>query len=112
MLQIEQIAQKTEKRARTRAYLIQKAASGSWIPLWSEGIKVSMNPPCTDETRVELKIGDIVKVTRWKRYVCIVQRIWYTNCYVWWNVKQSNVDTNYINLLCFSSTDTGYLGRN
>lgn len=50
-------------------YLIQKAASGSWIPLWSEGIKVSMNPPCTDETRVKLEVGDIVKVTRWKRYV-------------------------------------------
>lgn len=43
--------------------------SGSWIPLWSQGLIVCINPPCTDEPRIRLEPGDIVKVTRWKKYV-------------------------------------------
>lgn len=64
-----------EKRARTRTYLIKKPATGSWIPLWSQGIKVAINPPCTDEARIQLEIGDIVKVTRWKRYAMEIAMI-------------------------------------
>lgn len=30
-----------------------------------------MNTPCTDEPRIQLKVGDTVKVTRWKKYVFI-----------------------------------------
>lgn len=66
-LTAEQIAQKTEKRARTRTYIIQKAATGSWLPFWSQGIRVAFSPPCTDESRIKLDVGDIVKVTRWKK---------------------------------------------
>ncbi|XP_055325007.1 palmitoyltransferase ZDHHC6 [Sitodiplosis mosellana] len=67
-LTIEQIAQKEEKRARTRTYSIQKAASGSWLPFWTQGFVVALNTPCTDEPRIKLDVGDIVKVTRWKKY--------------------------------------------
>lgn len=68
MHQIEQIAQKEEKRARTRIYSIKKAANGSWLPFLSQGFVVAVNTPCTDEPRIQLNIGDTVKVTRWKRY--------------------------------------------
>ena len=66
-LTVEQIAQKAEKRARTRTYAIQKRATGSWLPLWSQGFAVCISPPCTDEPRIRLDVGDIVKVTRWKK---------------------------------------------
>lgn len=65
--QIEQIAQKQEKRARTRTYTIKKCATGSWLPFWSQGFFVAVDIPCTDEPRIKLQIGDVVKVTRWKR---------------------------------------------
>lgn len=67
IFQREQIAQKGEKRARTRTYTIQKTVSGSWLPLWSQGFAVCLSPPCTDEPRIILKPGDLVKVTRWKK---------------------------------------------
>lgn len=66
-MQLEQIAQKEEKRARTRTYSIQTAATGSWIPFWSQGCKVALNTPCTDEPRIKLDVGDMVRVTRWKK---------------------------------------------
>lgn len=69
ILQIEQIAQKAEKRARTRTYTIKHGATGSWLPLWSQGLAVCLSPPCTDEPRIRLGVGDIVRVTRWKRFV-------------------------------------------
>lgn len=64
----EQIAQKQEKRARTKSYKIIKDISGSWIPLWSQGFKVTFNPPCTDEPRIKLQKNDIVHVTRWRKH--------------------------------------------
>lgn len=68
-LQIEQIAQKAEKRARSRTYSIIRGATGSWVPLWSQGIVVCIHPPCTDESRIQLDVGDVVRVTRWKKWV-------------------------------------------
>lgn len=65
--QSEQIAQKAEKRARSRTYTIVRPASGSWLPLWSQGFAVCMSPPCTDEPRIVLAADDLVKVTRWKK---------------------------------------------
>lgn len=67
-LTVEQIAQKAEKRARTRTYTISKPVSGSWLPLWSQGWAVCTNPPYTDEPRIRLDVGDVVKVSRWKTY--------------------------------------------
>ena len=66
-LTIEQLEQKAEKRLRTREYKITKDYSGSWFPFFSMGFKVASRPPCTDEPRIPLKVGDTVKVTRWKR---------------------------------------------
>ncbi|XP_055616518.1 palmitoyltransferase ZDHHC6-like [Toxorhynchites rutilus septentrionalis] len=64
----EQILQKTEKRARTRTYTISKPVSGSWMPLWTQGYKVCLSPPLTDEPRIKLFVGDVVRVTRWKKH--------------------------------------------
>lgn len=64
----EQIEQKAEKRARTRTYSINRKVSGSWIPIFSQGFKVCLNPPCTDEPRIKLNIGDVIKVTRWRKH--------------------------------------------
>lgn len=67
-LTVEQIAQKAEKRARTRTYTIRQPVSGSWFPLWTQGWAVCSSPPCTDEPRIQLAVGDTVKVSRWKTY--------------------------------------------
>lgn len=66
--QMEQLAQKEEKRERMRTYSICRAVTGSWTPFWSQGCIVALNIPYTDETRIRLDVGDIVKVTRWKKY--------------------------------------------
>lgn len=63
----EQIAQKAEKRHRTKLYSILHPASGSWFPI-TKGIKVCINPPCTDEPRIKLTPGDVVIVTRWRKH--------------------------------------------
>lgn len=66
--QKEQLAQKQEKRARTRRYQIISNVSGSWMPLWSQGCKVCVHPPLTDEPRIALSVGDSVNVTRWRKH--------------------------------------------
>lgn len=63
----EQLAQKMEKRKRACRYRIVVRASGSWIPV-SHGWRVLCRPPCTDEPRIKLDVGDMVVVTRWRRY--------------------------------------------
>lgn len=65
-LTVEQLAQKVDKRARTRAYRVWRPATGSWLPLWSQGWRVAAQPPCTDEARIRLEVDDVVHVTRWK----------------------------------------------
>ncbi|XP_058063231.1 palmitoyltransferase ZDHHC6 [Anopheles bellator] len=64
----EQLAQKEEKRARTRTYTINRTVTGSWVPLLSQGFKVCCSPPLTDEPRIKLAVGDIVRVTRWRKH--------------------------------------------
>ena len=66
---MEQLEQKADKRQRTREYKIIHPYSGSWFPLWGQGFAVAYHPPCTDEPRISLSKDDIVKVTRWKRYL-------------------------------------------
>jgi len=63
----EQLMQKEQKRERTREYQIIKSYSGYWFPL-SQGCAVCYHPPCTDEPRIRLVPGSIVRVTRWKKY--------------------------------------------
>lgn len=65
-LTVEQIAQKADKRARTRSYRVGRRSSGSWFPVCSQGWRVAAHPPCTDEARIALQVDDVVAVTRWK----------------------------------------------
>ncbi|KAK8727187.1 hypothetical protein OTU49_009739 [Cherax quadricarinatus] len=73
-LTIEQLAQKAEKRARSREYQIVEAFSGWWFPC-TKGLGVCCHPPCTDEPRIPLQPGDEVLVTRWKKYWLYGERI-------------------------------------
>ncbi|XP_044260016.1 palmitoyltransferase ZDHHC6 isoform X1 [Tribolium madens] len=70
----EQIEQKTEKRQRTKLYKIIHPASGSWVPI-TQGLKVCCCPPCTDEARIKLELGDTVSVTRWRKYWLFGEKI-------------------------------------
>ncbi|ALC43616.1 CG5196 [Drosophila busckii] len=63
-LTIEQLAQKADKRNRTRIYRCVKRATGSWLPLWSQGLMVTLCLPCTDDPRIVLEPNDLVRVTR------------------------------------------------
>lgn len=67
-LQREQLIQKSKKRQRMKAYTVTSPVSGSWFPLYSQGFLVCIHPPCTDEPRIKLDIGDKVNVTRWRKY--------------------------------------------
>ncbi|XP_008549087.1 palmitoyltransferase ZDHHC6 [Microplitis demolitor] len=66
-LTVEQGYQKQEKRKRARRYRIVSKVSGSWIPV-TYGWCVVCHPPCTDEPRIKLNVGDTVIVTRWRKY--------------------------------------------
>jgi len=63
----EQLRQKEDKRGRTREYTATNHYSGAWCPL-SQGLGVACHPPCTDEPRIPLTPGDLVRVTRWKKH--------------------------------------------
>lgn len=63
----EQLAQKKDKRKRAKTYRVIEEAYGSRLPL-THGWGVLCHPPCTDEPRIKLKVGDIVIVTRWRKY--------------------------------------------
>ena len=71
----EQLAQKVEKRARTRRYRIVSKVNGSWLPLWTYGCKVCIHPPLTDEPRIALEVDDLVNVTRWRKYWLFGEKI-------------------------------------
>ncbi|XP_076056717.1 palmitoyltransferase ZDHHC6 [Oratosquilla oratoria] len=66
-LTVEQREQKAEKRARSREYLVSENFSGWWFPC-TKGCDVCCHPPCSDEPRITLEVGDTVIVTRWKKY--------------------------------------------
>ncbi|XP_069976196.1 palmitoyltransferase ZDHHC6-like [Penaeus vannamei] len=66
-LTMEQLAQKAEKRARSRLYEVVEPFSGWWFPC-TKGVCVCCHPPCTDEPRLPLRVGEEVVVTRWKKY--------------------------------------------
>lgn len=70
IFQREQLAQKKDKRKRAKTYRVIEEAYGSYLPL-KHGWGVLCHPPCTDEQRIKLKVGDIVIVTRWRKYVNI-----------------------------------------
>ncbi|KAI8123109.1 Palmitoyltransferase ZDHHC6 [Lucilia cuprina] len=74
-LTCEQIAQKCEKRARTRTYKCIRKATGSYLPLFSQGFRVCLSPPCTDEPRLRLEPDDIIKVTRFRQHWLFGERV-------------------------------------
>lgn len=45
------------------------------MPLWSQGFKVCVHPPLTDEPRIALEVGDLVNVTRWRRHWLFGEKI-------------------------------------
>uniref|UniRef100_A0A1I8Q4F4 Palmitoyltransferase n=1 Tax=Stomoxys calcitrans TaxID=35570 RepID=A0A1I8Q4F4_STOCA len=71
----EQIAQKCEKRARTRTYKCIRKATGSYLPLFSQGFRVCLSPPCTDEPRLRLEVDDVIKVTRFRKHWLFGERV-------------------------------------
>lgn len=71
----EQLAQKFEKRARTRTFKCIRKATGSYVPLWSQGFRVCLATPCTDEPRIRLEKDDIIRVTRFRRHWLFGERV-------------------------------------
>lgn len=71
----EQLCQKQEKRARTKTFKAIRPATGSYVPLFSQGFKVCLSPPCTDEPRIKLVPGDIIKVTRFRKHWLFGERV-------------------------------------
>lgn len=71
----EQIAQKMLKRARTRTFKCIRKATGRYLPLFSQGFRVCMSPPCTDEPRICLRPGDLVRVTRFRQHWLFGERV-------------------------------------
>lgn len=65
-LTTEQLQQKYEKKVRSKKYTIMHDYSGAIFPI-SKGIRTCCCPPCTDEPRIPINVGDSVIVTRWKR---------------------------------------------
>ncbi|XP_049863349.1 palmitoyltransferase ZDHHC6 [Schistocerca gregaria] len=66
-LTMEQKEQKAEKRSQSRTYIVRDSYCGSWVPV-SKGWRILFYAPCTDEHRLPLDQGDVVLVTRWRRY--------------------------------------------
>ncbi|XP_037720602.1 palmitoyltransferase ZDHHC6 [Drosophila subpulchrella] len=64
----EQLEQKKDKRARTRLYKCIRPATGHWVPIFSQGLWVSLKIPCTDDPRIALQPGDLIHVTRIQDY--------------------------------------------
>ncbi|CAG5052586.1 unnamed protein product [Parnassius apollo] len=62
----EQIAQKAEKRLRSRVYVVRERYGGAWLPLWRPRALLAV--PCSDEPRLKLQPGDRVRVTRHRRH--------------------------------------------
>ncbi|CAB3237948.1 unnamed protein product [Arctia plantaginis] len=63
----EQIAQKQDKRVRSRLYTAVESYGGQWLPLLSWP-RAALGAPCTDEGRLPLRGGDVVRATRQRRH--------------------------------------------
>lgn len=63
----EQMAQKEDKRVRSRLYTAVDVYSGRWVPLVARP-RAALAAPCTDEARLPLAVGDLVRATRQRRH--------------------------------------------
>jgi len=68
MQQIEQMAQKKEKRERSVLFGVSRPFNGAVCPL-SHGTSVCCCPPCMDEQRLKVQPGDQVIVSRLRKLV-------------------------------------------
>ncbi|XP_014772182.1 palmitoyltransferase ZDHHC6 [Octopus bimaculoides] len=66
-LTVEQLIQKAQKKERVVLLDIVQNYSGYWFP-FSKGCRVVYNIPCSDEARIPLSVGDVVEVSRGRRY--------------------------------------------
>lgn len=76
----EQLAQKVDKRLRTRTFRCTRSVSGYWLPILSQGMMVTFCIPCTDEPRICLEPNDVIKVTRLQRYWLFGERVEVVSC--------------------------------
>ncbi|XP_017861138.1 PREDICTED: palmitoyltransferase ZDHHC6 [Drosophila arizonae] len=74
-LTLEQLAQKAEKRNRTRTYKCILPATGSWLPIWSQGLRVTFDSPLTDDPRIKLEPNDLIRVTRKRKHWLFGERV-------------------------------------
>lgn len=64
----EQLAQKADKRLRTRTFRCIKRATGYWFPFFSQGLMVAICVPFSDEPRICLEPNDLIRVTRFQTF--------------------------------------------
>ncbi|EDV95691.1 palmitoyltransferase ZDHHC6 [Drosophila grimshawi] len=74
-LTCEQLAQKADKRKRTRIYKCIRNFTGYWLPIWSQGLWVTISIPCTDDPRIILQPDDIIRVTRIRKHWLFGERV-------------------------------------
>lgn len=74
-LTMEQLAQKADKRNRTLTYICVHPSTGSWLPIWSQGLVVAFNTPLTDNPRIKLEKNDLIKVTRKQKHWLFGERV-------------------------------------
>ncbi|XP_075971240.1 palmitoyltransferase ZDHHC6-like isoform X2 [Anticarsia gemmatalis] len=70
----EQKAQKQDKRVRSRLYVAVSSYSGRWVPLLSRP-RAALAAPCTDEPRLPLSAGDVIRATRQRRHWLFGEKI-------------------------------------
>lgn len=63
----EQLEQKKLKRERTICCRVVKSYNGSVIA-WREGLRTCISTPWTDEPRIKVELGDVILVTRWRKW--------------------------------------------
>ncbi|XP_038223002.1 palmitoyltransferase ZDHHC6 [Zerene cesonia] len=66
-LTMEQKAQKVDKQLRSRLFTASSEYSGRWVPILSRP-RAAFAAPCTDEPRLALKPGDLIRATRQRRH--------------------------------------------
>ena len=65
---MEQLEQKKEKRQRSVLYEVTQVFNGALCPL-SFGFRVLCCPPCIDEQRLKIQVGNRVLVSRFRKWV-------------------------------------------
>ncbi|XP_054156115.1 palmitoyltransferase ZDHHC6-like, partial [Oppia nitens] len=67
-LTVEQLLQKEEKRNRSATFRAIAGYNGHWFPLFSQGCRICLAFPMSDEPRIKVTTGDHILVTRCKNH--------------------------------------------